>query len=427
MKIIKGKILQFTDNPFKKSIKDSVKIIENGALLVNKKIIKEVDYYKNLKSKFPDLKVYDYGSSLIIAGFVDCHMHYPQTNIIASYGKRLLDWLNKYTFPEESKFTDYEYAKKIASFTLDQCLRNGITTVSSYCTTSVVSVDAFFNEAIKKDMCVVAGRTCMNRNAPEELLDDTKKSYDESELLIKKWHLKERLNYAITPRFALTSSSSQLESLGDLWKKYPDCLMQTHLSEQLEEIKLINELFPKSLDYLDVYEKFGLLQSKSIFGHCIHLKNREYEALGISKASVAHCPTSNLFIGSGIFNLKRVLKNNINVGLATDTAGGTSFSMLKTMSAAYNIGQLSGLAIHPAQLLWLATVGSSKSLHLDKKIGNIEAGKYADLAIIDLSSSVLIDTRRKKAENFWEELFPTLIMGDDRAIISTWISGKEFK
>ena len=425
MKILKGTILSFKKNPFFNNIEESVNIIEDGGILIKNGIIEEVDNFLTIKKKNSLAKTFDYGRHLITAGFIDCHMHYPQTGIISSFGKRLIDWLNDYTFPEEKKFIDPEYASKIASLTLNLCLQNGTTTVSSFCTSSPTSVNKFFEEANKREMCVVAGKTCMNRNAPEYLLDTVNSSYDESKKLIEKWHNTNRLVYAISPRFAPTSTPKQLECLGNLWSEFPDCLMQTHLSEQEEEIHWVKNLYPNSKNYLNVYEQFDLVRENSIFGHCIHLSDKELDILQERNSSVAHCPTSNLFIGSGIFNLKSFNEKKIKVGLATDTGGGTFFSMLKTMSETYKISQLSQFSIHPAQLLWLATMGSSTALNLQKEIGNIEKNYFADLNVIDLSSTQEIDQRKSRANNIWEAIFPTLIMGDDRAIISTWVNGNE--
>ena len=427
MKLLKGRILSFINNPFLVDINDSINLIESGGVLVDGSFIIDVGEFLELKSNYPHAKVYDYGKNLITSGFVDCHMHYPQTAIIASYGKRLLDWLNEYTFPEEKKFIDINYARKVASLTLDLCIKNGTTTLASFCTTSVNSVDAFFEEAKKRNMSVIAGKTCMDRNAPEYLIDSVNSAYDDSKRLIKKWHNNNRSYYAITPRFAPTSTPEQLESLGSLWSEYPDCLMQTHLSEQKEEIEWVSKLFPESDSYLDVYDKFNLVKKNSIFGHCIHLKGNEIEMLKERQSSIAHCPTSNTFIGSGIFKMKELTSKKINVGLATDTGGGTSFSMLKTISETYKISQLNNFSLHPAQLFWLSTVGSAKALNLENKIGNVSRGQFADLNIIDFFSTHEIEQRAKRAKNFWQKIFPTLIMGDDRAIKSTWVSGKEVR
>ena len=427
MKLLKGTIFSFINNPFLVSVNDSVNLIEFGGVLIDGQFIKKVGKFSILQSQYPQAEIYDYGENLITSGFIDCHMHYPQTGIIASYGKRLLDWLNEYTFPEEKKFNDINYARNIASLTLDLCIKNGTTTLASFCTTSINSVDAFFDQAQKRNMCVIAGKTCMDRNAPEYLTDSPNSAYDESKRLIKKWHNKNRAYYAITPRFAPTSTPEQLDCLGSLWSEHPDCLMQTHLSEQKEEIDWVRKLFPKSKNYLDVYDKFNLVKKNSIFGHCIHLKEAEIEMLKERKSSIAHCPTSNTFIGSGIFKMKELTSKKINVGLATDTGGGTSFSMLKTISETYKISQLNNFSLHPAQLFWLSTVGSAKALNLENKIGNVSRGQFADLNIIDFFSTHEIEQRAKRAKNFWQKIFPTLIMGDDRAIKSTWVSGKEVR
>ena len=425
MKLLKGTVLSFTNNPFLVDINDSIKIIDSGGILIEGSFIKKVGEFSKLKSNHSNARVYDYGKSLITSGFIDCHMHYPQTGIIASYGKRLLDWLNEYTFPEEKNFKNLDYAKQIASLTLDICIKNGTTTIASFCTTSPNSVDAIFDQAQKRNMCVVAGKTCMDRNAPEYLIDSVNSAYDDSKNLIKKWHNNNRSFYAITPRFAPTSSPEQLDSLGNLWSEFPDCLMQTHLSEQKEEIEWVKKLFPEYKNYLDIYDKFNLVKKNSIFGHCIHLKDAEIEMLKDTGSSIAHCPTSNTFIGSGIFKMKELNNQKINIGLATDTGGGTSFSMLKTIAETYKISQLNNFSLHPAQLFWLATVGSAKALNLENQIGNIKEGFYADLNILNLSSTKEIEQRYKRAKNFWEEFFPTLMMGDDRAIQSSWVSGNE--
>ncbi|HBQ36093.1 MAG TPA: guanine deaminase [Rhodobacteraceae bacterium] len=422
--LLLGQTLRFTADPFHQPITQAAKHTRNGAVLVENAVIKDIGAADDLRRRHPQAAVTDYGDALITAGFIDAHVHYPQTAIIASWGMRLVDWLNTYTFPEEIRFCDPEYAAKIANRYLDLTAANGTTTFASFCTIHPTSVDALFSAAAKRNQRIVAGKTCMDRNAPEALRDTVQSAYDDSADLLGKWHKNGRAVYAITPRFAPTSSPEQLQALGDLWQKHPDCLMQTHLSEQIEEIKWVNDLFPDARDYLDVYEKFGLLGQRGVYGHAIHLNAREQDRLRETGAALIHCPTSNSFIGSGLFQMGPLMAARHRIGLATDTGGGSSFSMLKTMAAAYEIGQLSGTALHPAQLYWLATAGSARALHLDDKIGNLTVGQEADLVVLDLASTPAISQRHAQAEDFWQALFPTIMMGDDRAIRATWIDGK---
>jgi guanine deaminase len=331
--------------------------------------------------------------------------------------------LNTYTFPEEEKYGNLKYAEKVAELYLNFLISNGTTSVSTYCTTHPESVDAIFSAAQKRNMCLVAGKNAMDRNAPKALLDTPQSAYDESKKLIHKWHRTGRLRYAITPRFSPTSSPEQLSMLGKLWTEYPDCLMQTHLSEQVDEIEWVKSLFPNTRDYLDTYEQFGLLGANAIFGHAIHLKKREIDRLKDVGAGVVHCPTSNTFIGSGLFDMEHLQKQRIPIGLATDTGGGSSFSMFRTMASCYEIAQLRNNALHPAQLLWLATMGSAKTLHLEKEIGNLKVGYIADVIAIDLKSTDVITQRADLAMDIWEAIFPTIMMGDDRAIAATFMAG----
>ena len=314
--------------------------------------------------------------------------------------------------------------RKLPTRYVEFALRNGTTSMASYCTIHPESVEAFFTAAADRNMCVVAGKTCMDRNAPDGLRDSAKSAYDDSKALIERWQGVGRAHYAITPRFSPTSTPEQLEALGALWAEHPECLMQTHLSEQTDEIAWVRELFPNARDYLDTYETFGLLGERGLYGHAIHLEPREMDRLAEVGASVVHCPTSNTFIGSGLFNTAGMMAREINVGLATDTGGGSSFSMLRTMAATYEIAQLRGVALHPAQLLWLATCGSARALHLDNQIGNIASGMAADMVVLDLASTPAIAQRSARAEDIWEEIFPTIMMGDDRAIAATYVAGQ---
>ncbi|MCV6594106.1 MAG: guanine deaminase [Silicimonas sp.] len=395
-----------------------------GGVLIEDGLIRAVGTADDLRRAHADVPVTDYGDALILPGFIDAHLHYPQTAMIASWGKRLIDWLNSYTFPEEMRFGDPDYAGEIAGRFFDISLAHGTTTVASYCTIHPESVTAFFDEALGRGLRAVAGKTCMDRNAPEGLRDTVQSAYDDSKRLLERYHGRERLSYAITPRFSPTSTREQLEALGALWAEHPDCPMQTHLSEQTDEIEWVRELFPEARDYLDTYEATGLLGARGLYGHAIHLEEREWDRLSELGAALVHCPTSNTFIGSGLFQMDRALASGVRVGLATDTGGGSNFSMLRTMGAAYEIGQLTGRVLHPSELLWLATVGSARALRLEDKIGRLAPGMEADLTILDLSSTPVIAQRAARASDIWEAVFPTIMMGDDRAIREVRIMGK---
>lgn len=422
--LILGQAFLVTGNPMVDPWAETVQINSAGAVAIGDGKIVAVGDAADLRTTYPGARVTDYNRHLICPGFVDAHVHYPQTAIIASWGKQLIDWLNTYTFPEEMRFEDAVYARQVADRYLDLLLEFGTTTACSYTTIHPGSVDAFFAAAARRNMRVVAGKTCMDRNAPEGLRDTAQKAYGDSKQLLERWHEQGRAHYAITPRFAPTSSREQLEALGALWAEHPDCLMQTHLSEQLPEIAWVKELYPEDRDYLDIYEAHGLLGARGIYGHAIHLEPRETDRIAETGAALAHCPTSNSFIGSGLMDVAGLAARRIPIGLATDTGGGSSFSMLRTMAAAYEIGQLRGTALHPAQLLYLATAGAARALHLQDRIGRVTPGLDADLTILDLSSTPAIAQRSAHAENIWDAVFPTIMMGDDRAIADVWVAGR---
>ncbi len=424
LNLLIGQTLGFTGDPFQQPWQEVTQHRRDGAVLVEDGHIRAVGTRANLSGEYPQATVTDYGEDLIVPGFVDAHVHYPQTAIIASWGKRLIDWLNTYTFPEEMRLSDPNYAAEIAERYLDIALSHGTTTMASYCTTAPTSVSAYFEAAAQRGMRVVGGKTCMDRNAPEGLIDTTQRAYDESKALIDTWHSKGRAVYAITPRFSPTSTPEQLDALGALWAERPNCLMQTHLSEQTEEITWVRELFPTARDYLDTYAQHGLLGARGVYGHAIHLEPCEIDQLAEVGASVIHCPTSNMFIGSGLFDLMGLAKAKVGLGLASDIGGGSNFSMLRTMAAAYEVAQLRGAAPHPAQLMWLASEGSAQALHLQGKVGHLGAGAEADLCVLNLKSTQAIEQRSHNANDFWEALFPTIMMGDDRAMRQVWVAGK---
>ncbi|UWR42038.1 guanine deaminase [Phaeobacter inhibens] len=420
--ILKGQVLSFAGTPFDGDSPESAAKLHEAVAIGGGKVL-ELGTVEQLRKAHPTAALVDHGDHLIIAGFVDAHVHFPQTAIIASWGKRLIDWLNSYTFPEEMRFGDRAYADEIAGRYLDLTRANGTTTMCSYCTIHPESVDAFFTAAQARGQRVVAGKTCMDRNAPDGLRDTAQSAHDDSAALIGRWHGVDRLSYAITPRFSPTSTAEQLEAMGALWADHPDCLMQTHLSEQTDEIAWVKSLFPEARDYLDTYEKFGLLGARGLYGHAIHLEDRERARLREVGAALVHCPTSNTFIGSGLFDMAGLMAEGQRIGLATDTGGGSSFSMLRTMAAAYEVGQLRGTPLHAAQLLWLATQGSARALHMGDQIGNIAPGMEADLVVLDLASTPAIAQRSAGAKDLWEAVFATIMMGDDRAVAEVWING----
>ncbi|WP_415919956.1 guanine deaminase [Tateyamaria sp. SN6-1] len=417
---LRGHILTYSGNPFTEGWQNTVKVVENSALLMQAGTITAI----GAEAEAAEVPETSYPGHLICPGFVDAHVHYPQTAIIASWGKRLIDWLNTYTFPEEMRFGDPDYAAQIAHRYLDLALAHGTTSLASYCTIHPASVDALFEAAAARNMAVVAGKTCMDRNAPDGLRDTAQSAYDDSKAALTRWHGTGRARYAITPRFSPTSTPAQLHALGALWGEHPDVLMQTHLSEQVDEIEWVRGLYPDARDYLDTYEAHGLLGARGIYGHAIHLTDRERDRLSEIGAGLAHCPTSNTFIGSGLFDLAGLAGAGQAVGLATDTGGGSNFSMLRTMAAAYEVAQLRGVSVHAANLLWLATAGAAQVLHRGDEIGTLAPGHAADITVLDLASTPAISQRTLRADDIWDAIFPTIMMGDDRAIADVWVAGR---
>jgi len=424
--LLLGQTLSFVDDPFRVGPDLAVDHYSRGAVWVEDGLIKAVGPVQDVRQAAGGLPVIDHGDDLIMAGFVDCHVHYPQFSIIASYGEQLLDWLEKYTFPAEANFGDPGYAKHAAGLFLDECARNGITTSSVYATVHSGSVDGFFSVASERNLRMVCGKVLMDRNAPDTLLDTAESGYRQSKSLIEKWHGTGRNVYALTPRFAPTSSPEQLAAAGALWREFPDVVMQTHVSENIDEIAWVADLFPGAADYFGVYEKFGLSGPGAVFGHAIHLNERERRAFRETGSAIAHCPTSNTFIGSGLFDMQglRDCDEPVTVGLATDIAGGSSLSMFATMRSSYEVGQLRGYSLHPAKAYYLATVGSARALRLDDRIGNLAAGNEADIVVINLASTPIIANRVAHANDIWDALFVQMIMADDRAIAATYSGGR---
>ena len=424
---IRSAALTFKADPFLVESANAYHYESDALIVIEDGKIKSFGPYDQLKSLLPsNIEIKTYKDSLVLPGFIDTHIHYPQTQIMGAFGKQLIDWLNNYTFIAEQQFSNFDYAKKVADFFLDECLKAGTTTVMTYCTVHPESVDAFFEAASARNMRVIAGKVLMDRNAPEALLDKSVQTgYDQSLALINKWHGKNRLSYAITPRFAPTSTLEQLESTGALWKKVPGTYMQTHVSENLGEMAWVRELFPDHKDYLDVYDHYGLLGKRAVYGHGVHLSESEFQRLYETESSIAHCPTSNEFLGSGLFNFQLAKKSSrpVKIGLATDIGAGTSFSQLQSMNESYKIAQLGGFSLSSIQAFYLATKGAAESLGLEDKIGSIGTGFEADLVVLDLKSTPLINFRMDHCKDIEEALFIQMIMGDDRATKAVYVGG----
>ena len=403
----------------------------DGLMVVQHGKIVELGHYAQLIDQFSvDARVTHFKDSLIIPGFVDSHLHYPQYRVIASYGATLLDWLNKYTFVEEQKFNDSHYAKEVAELFLDELIKNGTTTAMTFCTSHPESVEVFFSAAQSRNLRMVAGKVMMDRNAPAGLCDDVNSSYVDSKALIEKWHNKDRLSYAITPRFAPTSTGVQLSTAGKLLVEYPNSqntkgvLLQTHLNESSEEIAWVKELYPQSKSYFDVYDTHKLIGANSVFGHCIHNSKDEYKRMADTNSKVALCPTSNLFLGSGLFNLDQLDYYGITTSLASDIGGGDSFSMFSVMNEAYKICKLNGINLSPVKAFYLTTLAGAKVLNMDDCIGNFEPNKEADFVVLDLNASELIKQRLKSANSIDDILFCLMTLGDDRLVAQVYILGQ---
>ncbi len=423
---VRGRFLDFSESVEKRSDFDgAVRYVEDGLLLLKEgHIVWFGDWSEGRDQLLEDAHIHEYPDQLIVPGFIDCHIHFPQAEIIAAYGEQLLEWLNNYAFPAEKQYGDIAYSREMAEFFVAELLRNGTTTAAVFCTVHHQSAEALFAAAQRRNMRIIAGKVLMDRNAPPDLLDTPEIAYDDSRMLIEKYHNQGRLLYAVTPRFAPTSTPDQLAVAGQLMREYPDLYMQTHLSENKEEIQWVQELFPDRKSYLDVYEYFGLTGPRSIFGHCIHLEDGEWKGLYDTDSVIAFCPTSNLFLGSGLFDLERARKENVRVGVATDVGGGTSFSILTSLSEAYKIMQLQKQKFSAIEALYMATLGGAEALSLDHLLGNFEVGKEADFVVLDPAATVLQAKRSEKSETIVDLLFALMIMGDDRTVSHTYVDGR---
>lgn len=406
--------------------RDQYEFFKDGLLVLEDGLIKKLGNYNDIIPKLPkEVEIIDERDKFLMPGFIDGHVHAVQTQVMASYGADLLEWLEHYTFPYESQFSDAEFAQKSSKTFFHQLLKNGTTTAAIYSSVHEVSLESIADEAIRLNIRVLAGKTHMDRNAPEALCERTEDTFSSSESMIKKYNGQARFNYVLTPRFAITSSPEQLEQLQKLKEKYPQIAVQTHISENFEEIESTQKLFPDRKDYLDVYEHYGLVGKNTVLGHAIHFSDEEWNRVKENGASLVHCPTSNLFLGSGLFNFKRAWENEIPFALGSDVGGGYSFSMLKTAAATYQVAALRGYKPTALQLFYLLTLGGAKAIGLDDKIGNFELGKEADFILINPTKLEILSERLKASRTIEEILFAMLFLGDDRIIDSVYLMGRK--
>ena len=428
--LLRGRLLSFVRRPEGIDDAGSYRYESDGGLLIEDGRIATIGDYASVKAGAPaDAEEIDHRPHLILPGFIDTHVHFPQMQVIGAYAANLLEWLHTYTFPEECRFVEPPHAARIARHFYDEMIRHGTTTAAAYCSVHKASADAYFAEALRRNMCMIGGKVMMDRNAPQGLLDTAQMGYDETRAVIEEWHGKGRNHVAITPRFAITSTPAQMEATALLAREFPDLHIQTHLSENDEEIRFTAQLYPDSVDYTDVYAHYGLLGPKSLFGHCIHLSEREADAMSEAGAVAVHCPTSNLFLGSGLFPLKALSRREkpVRIGIATDVGGGTSYSMLKTLDETYKIQQLLGERLNPFESFYHMTLGNAEAVSLADRIGTLEPGTDADLVVLDAATTPAMALRMEIVRSLADELFLLQTLGDDRAVRETYVAGKPMK
>lgn len=420
-------ILHCLADPGEGAEASAIQHFDDGLLLIEDGTVIEAGDAATLLPQCEDVPVTEFPGKIIVPGFIDCHVHFPQLDIIASHGKQLLDWLNRYAYPAEAQFADAAHAHEVAGVFLDELLRNGTTTALVFGTVHAHSADAILAAAQSRGMRLIAGKVLMDRMCPDELQDDPASAYADSKTLIERWHGKDRLGYAITPRFALTSSAEQLAAAGRLASEYPDVWVHTHLAESTAEVEEVARQFPDSRSYLDVYDHFGLLRERSVFAHCLHLDDEDRHRMADGGGAVAFCPTSNLFLGSGLFDLRAMRSANVRCGLGTDVGGGTSLSMLRTASEAYKVLHLQDQALPAMSALYLVTLGAAEALCLDDKVGNFEHGKDADFVVLDPAGSPISARRTGVATSIDEKLFAITMLADDRHIAATYVAGQRYE
>ena len=425
-KLLRGRVLSFVRRPQGPDDNDAYLYLEDGGVLIGDqgRIARVADF-----SEFAgaDAVVIDHRPHLISAGLIDPHIHFVQMQVVGSYAGSLLEWLNTYTFVEEQRFADPAHGARIASLFFDELIRHGTTSAAAYCSSHPASAEAFFAEAERRNMAMIGGKAMMDRNCPEPLRDTPQRGYDETKALIGKWHGKGRAQVAITPRFAITSTHEQMEAVGALAAEFPDTPIQTHLSENHAEIAYAEELFPEHKDYASVYAHYGLMRANALYGHAIHLSAAEMAMMAESGAVAVSCPTSNLFLGSGLYDLDAADQAGMRSAVATDIGGGTSYSMLQTLDAFYKVQQMNHNRLPPLTALYLATRGNAEALGLADEIGSVAPGYYADLVVLDAGATPAMRVKMERISSLAEEVFLLQTLGDDRAIAETYVAGRRAK
>lgn len=428
-RLVRGQLLHFLADPGMGDDPAAWQFFDDGGLWMRDGRIQAAGPWAALTAALPpgvgeSATVHDYRGHLVLPGFVDCHLHYPQAGVIASYGRQLLDWLNDYVFPAEARFADASEAERSAAFVVDRLLAHGTTTASVFATVHPHSVDAFFAAAEARGLRMLCGKVLMDRNCPPDLRDTAAGGMADSLRLIERWHGRGRLRYSLTPRFAPTSSPEQLRLCGELLASQPGLHLQTHLAENPCELDWVRQLFPTRGSYLDVYQHYGLAGPRSLHAHCIHLDAAERRSLAAGGAAAAFCPGSNLFLGSGFFNLDASREAGLRVGLATDIGAGTGFSLLRALAQAYEVGQALGAPLPALRGFYLATLGGARALYLDDCIGSFQPGREADFIALDWAATPELAWRMERCQTLAERLFALMMLGDERCVVATHVMGE---
>ncbi|MBX3588657.1 MAG: guanine deaminase [Ramlibacter sp.] len=424
MKAYRAAILRFADD--RSAIYEADGLLVVGPDATGRQVVRAVGAYSALASNYPGVAIEHLPGRLIAPGFVDLHIHFPQTDVIGSPAEGLLPWLENYTFPHESRFADAAYSAQVATVFLDELQRHGVTTALTFCTSHPASVDALMAASQARGLRMIAGKVLQDRHSPDGVRDQTEQSLADTETLIGRWHGQGRLGYAITPRFAPSCSEAQLRGAGELAARYPDVWIQSHVAENKDEIRWARELFPQSRSYLSIYDDFGLMRERAVYAHCIHFDDDDRALMRSTGAAAAVSPTSNLFLGSGFFDYEGADRIGFRYGLASDVGGGTSFSPFHTMLAAYYVGREGqtkpGLSLGPQALWWQHTAGAAQALGLDGVVGNLQPGCEADFVVLNPQATPLLARKTTQARNLDELLFALIVLGDDRVVDQTVIS-----